>query len=99
MYNNFNGLGRDMMNDGVGWLPLFGAGFLIFMLWSIVWKGLALWHSSQRKEPWWFIALLVINTIGILEIIYLFFVAKLKFSELFSIPSKKTSTSEKEIQA
>ncbi len=99
MYNNFNGFGQGMMGGGSGLLPLFGAGLTLLVLWSVVWKGLALWHSSQRKEPWWFVALLVINTIGILEIIYLFFVAKLKFSELFSLPSKETSAPEKETQS
>lgn len=57
---------------------------IIFVLWSIVWKGLALWHAARRGEPLWFIVLLLINTLGILEIIYLFFVAKLKMNELFS---------------
>jgi len=38
----------------------------------------------QAGQPWWFVILLIVNTIGILEIIYLFAVAKLKWSELFS---------------
>ena len=57
---------------------------LVFILWSVVWKGLALSHSARRGEMWWFIALLTINTLGILEIIYLFYFAKLKFKDLFS---------------
>lgn len=57
---------------------------LLVILWSVVWKGLALWHSARRGEGWWFVILLVVNTLGILEIIYLFGVAKLKGKELFS---------------
>ena len=57
---------------------------ILFVAWSIVWKGLALWHAARRGEYWWFMALLVINTLGLLEIIYLFFIAKLTFKELFS---------------
>ena len=57
---------------------------LVAALWSLFWKGLALWHSAQRGEYWWFLALLLINTLGILEIIYLFFFAKLKANNLFS---------------
>lgn len=57
---------------------------LLVILWSVVWKGLALWHAARRGEYWWFMALLVINTLGILEIIYLFVIAKLKIDELFS---------------
>ncbi len=56
----------------------------ILLIWSIFWKGLALWHSGRRGQPWWFVILLVVNTVGIVEIIYLFAIAKLKWSELFS---------------
>ncbi len=70
--------------DMFGFLTFVGPLFLVAALWSIVWKGLALWHSAGRNEPIWFMVLLVVNTLGILEIIYLFFVAKLKFEQLFS---------------
>lgn len=67
-------------------VPLLGF-VMLAALWSLFWKGLALWHSAQRGQPWWFLALLLINTLGILEIIYLFFVAKIKINELFSCNS------------
>ncbi len=52
---------------------------IIFALWELVWKGFALWKASQNKQRNWFIAILVINTVGILPIIYLkFFQKKLK---------------------
>lgn len=57
--------------------------FAVLVLWAIFWKGLALWHSAHRKEPKWFIVMLVINTFGILEIVYLVFFAKVKLSALF----------------
>ncbi|MDD4588741.1 MAG: DUF5652 family protein [Heliobacteriaceae bacterium] len=43
------------------------------VLWSVVWKGFALWHSARNDQRGWFVALLVINTVGLLEIIYLSF--------------------------
>ena len=49
--------------------------FLV-IIWTLVWKGLALWRAASLRQKPWFIALLVINTLGILEIIYLFFIAK-----------------------
>jgi methionyl-tRNA synthetase len=59
---------------------------LIFVvLWTLFWKGLALWHSARRGAPAWFIALLIINTVGILELIYLFGVLKLTSSDLFTM--------------
>jgi hypothetical protein len=66
------------------WIPLAGAGLFILVLWSIFWKGLGLWHSGQRGQVGWFVALLILNTAGILEIIYLFGVLKLKPRELFT---------------
>ncbi len=62
---------------------LFVPVVILLVLWSVFWKGLALWHSARRSQPWWFVIMLVVNTVGILEIIYLFAVAKLKFRELF----------------
>lgn len=66
-----------------GWLPVVGGSLVLLFLWSVFWKGLALWHSAQRRQPWWFVIMLFVNTAGILEIVYLFGVAKLKFSGLF----------------
>jgi len=69
---------------GSPWVGSFGPALFLLVLWSIFWKGLALWHSGRRGQPWWFVILLVVNTVGILEIAYLFLIAKLKLSELFS---------------
>lgn len=46
---------------------------LIGAAWTIAWKGIALWRSARRDDFWWFVALLIINTLGILEIIYIVF--------------------------
>lgn len=50
------------------------------LVWSIAWKGVALWNASKNNQRNWFIAILVINTLGILEIIYLFGFAKKKLT-------------------
>lgn len=54
----------------------FGPMLLIIMAWSLFWKGLALWRSARLGQKNWFIALLVINTVGILEIVYLYYITK-----------------------
>ena len=46
------------------------------IVWTLIWKGLALWRSAELRQRWWFVALLVINTLGILEIVYLFLVTR-----------------------
>lgn len=66
------------------WIPAAGFALIILIAWSFFWKGLALWHSGRRAHVYWFIAFLVLNTVGILEIIYLFAILKLKFHNLFS---------------
>jgi len=40
-------------------------------LWTILWKGIGMWKAGRNNQPYWFIALLVFNTVGILPIIYL----------------------------
>lgn len=52
-------------------------GILIFLLaiCAVVLKGYALWHAARRDDKGWFIALLIVNTLGILELIYLYYVA------------------------
>lgn len=48
----------------------------VVAFWTIIWKGLALWRSARNEQKWWFIAMLVINTVGMLEIIYLLWFRK-----------------------
>ena len=60
------------------------AALVIVALWSLFWKGLALWHAARRGDAGWFVAILLINALGILEIIYLFGFAKLTRAALFS---------------
>ncbi|AGF57545.1 methionyl-tRNA synthetase [Clostridium saccharoperbutylacetonicum] len=49
---------------------------LLLICWSIIWKGVALWRSARNKQLIWYIVLLIVNTLGILEIIYLSFFKK-----------------------
>ena len=49
---------------------------LLITLWMLPWKGYALWSAVKLSHKWWFIALLITNTLAILDIIYIFFVAK-----------------------
>lgn len=52
--------------------------FLLFVifLWALLWKGLALWKAAKLDQRNWFIVLLIVNAVGILEIIYSFWFAK-----------------------
>jgi len=48
---------------------------IMLMLWVLPWKGYALWTAAKLSHKWWFIVLLIVNTLAILDIIYIFFVA------------------------
>ncbi len=40
-------------------------------IWTVILKGFALWYAARAHQKWWFIALLIVNTLGVLEIVYL----------------------------
>ncbi len=58
-----------------GNIPAMFAAFygiiIALAVWSTIWKGMGLWRSARLGEMRWFIAILVLNTAGILPIIYL----------------------------
>jgi methionyl-tRNA synthetase len=65
---------------------------LIITVWSLAWKLGALWKSARKGSIIWFIALALINTVGILEILYIFVFSKLDFREKSKKKSKKKTT-------
>lgn len=51
---------------------------ILGIIWTLPWKGIALWKAARLNHKWWFIALLIINTLALLEILYIFFFSKRK---------------------
>jgi hypothetical protein len=45
---------------------------ILTLLWSLPWKGVALWKAARNSQKGWYIALLILQTLGILEILYIF---------------------------
>jgi len=70
--------------DGFGIFAgiFFGLFMLALVIWTIYWKYQAIWYAVKHDHKWWFIAFLVINTVGILEILYLYI-----FSKKMDIPA------------
>lgn len=58
------------------WFGSFGFVVLVIIVWSLVWKGLALWKAARQNSKAWFVVLLILNTLGILEILYLYVFSK-----------------------
>jgi hypothetical protein len=57
-------------------------GILILALWTIPWKVYAVWTAVKNDHKKWFLALIILNTVGILEIIYIFKIAKKSWPEV-----------------
>ena len=57
-------------------LQLIISVILIVALVEAVTKGLALWKAGNNKQLGWFIALFILNTAGILPILYILFFQK-----------------------
>ncbi len=50
---------------------------VILLVWSLIWKAFALWKSARNKHLVWFIIILIVNTVGIFEILYIFLFSKI----------------------
>jgi len=54
--------------------PAQRAIFVGVVAWSLAWKGASLWRAARNGSKPWFVALLLSNTLGVLDAIYLFVV-------------------------
>jgi ABC-type transport system involved in cytochrome bd biosynthesis fused ATPase/permease subunit len=55
---------------------------LLITLWTIPWKIYAVWLAAKKNDKRWFVALLLLNTVGILEIFYIFKIVGKKWTEV-----------------
>ena len=54
---------------------------IVISIWDIFWKATAAWKASKRGSKMWFVVLIVLNTAGILPIIYLLCIKKKKVKQ------------------
>ena len=66
----------------------FLAFIIIISIWSLIWKGMALWKCGQNNQLAWFVIILIFNTAGILPIVYLLFFQP-KAVKARKVPAKK----------
>ena len=62
--------------------PFVNIFVLIVALWTIPWKVYAVWTAAKQNQKKWFVALLILNTLSILEIFYIFKVVKKSWEEV-----------------
>lgn len=55
---------------------------IVLFLWTIPWKIYGIWMAVKNDDKKWFVAMLFLNTVGILEIFYIFKVAKKSWEEV-----------------
>lgn len=77
--------------DAPAWVAIMPLLLTVLVVWSLIWKGLALWRAGRKNQLAWFIVMLIVNTCGILEIIYLLTAGKNKTETTSSagIPDKQ----------
>jgi methionyl-tRNA synthetase len=75
MYNNWGLYPTNLIFPGVlaGWLSVL---LIPIAIWSVFWMGWALWRAAKADSKAWFIILLLVHTVGILDIIYIFLISK-----------------------
>ncbi|MFC1801971.1 DUF5652 family protein [Patescibacteria group bacterium] len=49
---------------------------ILIALWVLPWKGYAMWTAAKKSHKKWFIVLLILNTLAILDILYIFIFSK-----------------------
>ncbi len=64
---------------------------VIIIIWSAIWKMAALWKSARKNQIIWFIILAVVNTVGILEILYIYVFSEMKKASKTEKTSKRRS--------
>ncbi len=77
--------------QGLSDLPVWFLALLA--AWILIWKGLALWKAAKRNSPIWFFAILIINAMGILEILYFYLFSEMKFDNKKSPDKMKSKKS------
>lgn len=49
---------------------------ILAVIWTLPWKAVAIWKAARNGHMIWFAVLLVVNTLAIMEIIYIFVFSK-----------------------
>ena len=70
-----SGSGLDQLGD---YSAIVMVVFVVIVLWTMAWKGIALWRAGVNRQKIWYILLFFLSTAGVLEILYLAFFQKEK---------------------
>jgi cytochrome bd-type quinol oxidase subunit 2 len=77
-----------MNNSNIFNSPIF---ILTISIWTLIWKGLSLYKAASHQKSF-FIILLVLNTVGIFEILYFFYLYRYDLDKKINFLIKKIKT-------
>jgi hypothetical protein len=63
--------------------------FILALVWVLPWKGYALWTAAGTRNKRWFITLLILNTFALLDIFYIFYIAKKDLKDIKNLTKSK----------
>jgi methionyl-tRNA synthetase len=53
--------------------PLLYYWMIPLIIWSITWKAISLWKAARNRQLGWFLVLFIINSAGLLPILYIYY--------------------------
>lgn len=58
-------------------VQILSSPYIIFaIIWEIIWKSIAMWKAARHNQIVWYVAIVILNTVGILPIVYILFFQK-----------------------
>lgn len=78
----------DYIADALSRLGISPILLVILITWDSAWRLIAMWKSAKDNSVLWFVALALLNTLGILPILYIFVFSKNKGLNLGKAKSK-----------
>ena len=70
----------DVKVQNIGnWILANQWALMPIFVWDVTWRLLAMWRAVKENQKIWFVLFMIVNSVGLLPIIYLVFVAKEKF--------------------
>jgi hypothetical protein len=75
-YPHYFGAWHALMNSPIA--PYLPEILVVLIVWELIWKGTALWYAARNRQQAWYVFILILNTVGILSILYIAFFRKNK---------------------
>jgi len=58
------------------------------LIWTIIWKAIGCWRAARKGHLIWFVLFFIVNTVGILPIVYILFFENFNYSNKKAVRKK-----------